>query len=46
MELLVKLTREAGTFVQCKKDRLEQAALFHQHKNFKSVPAVNNVDVV
>ena len=46
MELLVKLPRDAKTIAQCKKDMLEQVALLHQHKSFKSVTVVNNVDVV
>ncbi|HET6724139.1 MAG TPA: primosomal protein N' [Chitinophagaceae bacterium] len=43
MELLVKLPRDAKTIAQCKKDMLEQVALLHQHKSFKSVTVVNNV---
>ena len=46
MELLVKLPRDAKFIAQCKKDMLEQVALLHQHKSFKSVTVVNNVDVV
>jgi primosomal protein N' (replication factor Y) len=46
MELLIKLPRDTKTIAQCKKDMLEQVALLHQHKSFKSVTVVNNVDVV
>jgi len=46
MELLVKLPRDAKFIAQCKKDILEQVALLHQHKSFKSVTVVNNVDVM
>jgi primosomal protein N' (replication factor Y) len=46
MELLVKLPRDGKLIAQCKRDMLEQVALLHQHKSFKSVTVVNNVDVV
>jgi len=46
MELLVKLPRDTKTIANCKKDMLEQMAILHQHKSFKSVTVVNNVDVV
>jgi primosomal protein N' (replication factor Y) (superfamily II helicase) len=46
MELLAKLPRDTKTIAQCKKDMLEQMAILHQHKSFKSVTVVNNVDVV
>jgi primosomal protein N' (replication factor Y) len=46
MELLIKLPRDSKIIAQCKRDMLEQAALLHQHKSFKSVTVVNNVDVV
>ena len=46
MELLIKLPRDAKMIANCKKDMLEQVALLHQHKSFKSVTVVNNVDVV
>ncbi len=46
MELLVKLPRDTKFIAQCKKDMLEQVALLHQHKSFKSVTVVNNVDVM
>jgi primosomal protein N' (replication factor Y) (superfamily II helicase) len=46
MELLVKLPRDTKLIANCKKDMLEQVAILHQHKSFKSVTVVNNVDVV
>ena len=46
MELLIKLPRDTKMIANCKKDMLEQVALLHQHKSFKSVTVVNNVDVV
>lgn len=46
MELLVKLPRDAKLIDQCKQDMLEQVALLHQHKSFKSVTVVSDVDVV
>jgi primosomal protein N' (replication factor Y) len=46
MELLVKLPRDAKLIAQCKQDMLEQVALLHQHKSFKSVTVVEDVDVV
>ena len=46
MELLIKLPRDTKMIANCKKDMLEQVAHLHQHKSFKSVTVVNNVDVV
>jgi hypothetical protein len=46
MELLVKLPRDARLIAACKRDMLEQAAILHQHKSFKSVTVVNDVDVL
>jgi len=46
MELLIKLPRDTKMIVNCKKDMLEQVVLLHQHKSFKSVTVVNNVDVI
>ena len=46
MELLVKLPRDTKLITQCKKEMLAQVAILHQHKSFKSVTVVNNVDVV
>lgn len=46
MELLLKLPRDGKTIVQCKKDLLEQVAILHQHKSFRSVTMVADVDAV
>ena len=46
MELLVKLPRDAKLIAQCKRDMLEQTAILHQHKSFKSMTVVEDVDVV
>ena len=46
MELLVKLPRDAKKIAQCKKDMLEQVAILHQHKSFKSVTVIEDVDVM
>jgi primosomal protein N' (replication factor Y) len=46
MELLVKLPRQAMLITQCKKDMLEQVALLHQQKSFKSVTVIPDVDVL
>jgi primosomal protein N' (replication factor Y) len=46
MEMLLKLPRDAGLIGRCKKDMLEQVAILHQHKSFKSVTVVMDVDVV
>jgi primosomal protein N' (replication factor Y) len=46
MELLLKLPRDGKTINQCKKDLLEQVAILHQHKSFRSVTIVADVDAV
>ena len=46
MELLIKLPRDSKMIAQCKRDMLDQVAVLHNHKSFKSVTVVNNVDVV
>lgn len=46
MELLIKLPRDTKMIMQCKKDLLDQIALLHQHKSFKSVTVVADVDVM
>jgi primosomal protein N' (replication factor Y) len=46
MEMLVKLPRDGKLIVQCKEDMLNQVAILHQHKSFKSVTVVNNVDLM
>jgi primosomal protein N' (replication factor Y) len=46
MELLVKLPRDAKLIAQCKKDILNQVAVIHNHKSFKSLVIVPDVDAV
>ena len=46
MELLLKLPRDGKTIHLCKKDLLEQTAILHQHKSFRSVTVVADVDAV
>lgn len=46
MELLLKLPRDARMIAQCKKDLLEQIAILHQEKSFRSVTVVPDVDAV
>ncbi|MGQ0737434.1 MAG: replication restart helicase PriA [Bacteroidota bacterium] len=46
MEFLVKLPRDSKTINQCKRDLLEQAAILHQNKSFRSVTIVADVDAV
>lgn len=43
MEMLFKLPRDSKWIAQCKKDMLEQVAVLHQHKSFKSVTVVEDV---
>ena len=45
-ELLLKLPRDGKTINQCKKDLLEQVAILHQQKSFRSVTVVADVDAV
>ncbi|MFN8290989.1 MAG: primosomal protein N' [Chitinophagaceae bacterium] len=46
MELLVKLPRDTNLISRCKKDLLEQIAILHQDKSFRSVTVVPDVDAV
>ncbi|MBI5858675.1 MAG: primosomal protein N' [Sphingobacteriales bacterium] len=46
MELLLKLPKDAKMINQCKKDLLEEIAILHQHKSYRSVTIVADVDVV
>jgi primosomal protein N' (replication factor Y) len=46
MELLLKLPKDAKLIAQCKKDILQQVALMHNQKSFKSVTVIPDVDVV
>jgi len=46
MELLLKLPKDRNMLIQCKKDLLEQVAVLHSEKRFRSVVVVPDVDVV
>ena len=46
MEILLKLPRDSKLIAQCKADILEQVALLHQEKKFRSVTIIPDVDVV
>ncbi|HEX2532588.1 MAG TPA: primosomal protein N', partial [Chitinophagaceae bacterium] len=46
MELLLKLPRDTGVIAQCKKTILNQIALLHAEKQFRSVIVVPDVDAV
>lgn len=46
MELLLKLPKDKNLLIQCKKDMLEQVAVLHNEKRFRSVVVVADVDVV
>ncbi|HEX7844944.1 MAG TPA: primosomal protein N', partial [Chitinophagaceae bacterium] len=46
MELLLKLPRDTKTIAQCKRDVIEQVAILHQHKSYKAVGIVPDVDGV
>jgi primosomal protein N' (replication factor Y) len=46
MELLLKLPRDGRLISQCKKDLLEQTAILHQNKSFRSVTIVADVDAM
>jgi primosomal protein N' (replication factor Y) len=46
IELLLKLPRDGKLIAQCKKDLLEQIAILHQEKRYRSVVMVADVDVV
>ena len=46
IELLLKLPRDGKTINRCKKDLLEQIAILHQNKSFRSVTVVADVDAV
>ena len=46
MELLLKLPRDSKIINQCKRDLLEQIAILHQGKSFRSVTVVADVDAV
>jgi len=46
IELLLKLPRDAKTIAQCKEDLLYQVAALHQHKSYKSVTVIADVDAI
>jgi primosomal protein N' (replication factor Y) len=46
MELLLKLPRDSQTIANCKKDLLEQVAILHQEKSYRSVTVVPDVDAL
>lgn len=46
MELLLKLPRDTKLIAQCKEDILYQVAVMHQHKSYKSVTMIADVDAV
>ncbi len=46
IELLLKLPRDSRLIAQCKKDLLEQSAILHQEKSFRSVTIVADADAV
>ena len=46
MELLLKLPKDKKLLEQCKKDLLNQEALLHMDKRFRSVVVVADVDVM
>jgi primosomal protein N' (replication factor Y) len=46
MEMLLKLPRDGRLITQCKHDILEQVAILHNEKRFRSVVIVPDVDVV
>ena len=46
MELLFKLPKDSQTINECKKAILQQIALLHQDKSFKSVVVISDVDPI
>ncbi|HSU28843.1 MAG TPA: primosomal protein N', partial [Chitinophagaceae bacterium] len=44
MELLIKLPRDTKIIAQCKKDLLEQSAILHQERSYRSVTIIFDVD--
>ena len=46
MELLLKLPRDTKLIAQCKEDILYQVAVMHQHKSYKSVTMIADVEAV
>lgn len=46
MELLIKLPRDGALISRCKREILEETAMLHQDKSFRSVTVVADVDPV
>jgi primosomal protein N' (replication factor Y) len=46
VELLLKLPRDTKTIARCKKDILEQIAILHNEKSFRSVTVIPDVDAM
>jgi primosomal protein N' (replication factor Y) len=46
MEMLLKLPRDTKIIAQCKKDLLEQIAVLHNEKSYRSVTVIADVDAV
>ena len=46
MEMLLKLPRDTKIITQCKKDLLEQIAILHNEKSYRSVTVIADVDAV
>lgn len=46
IELLLKLPRDAKLIAQCKEDLLYQVAVLHQHKSYRSVTLIADVDAM
>ena len=44
MELLIKLPRDTKLIAVCKEDILYQIAMLHQHKSYRSVTVIADVD--
>jgi len=46
MELLLKLPRDSKTIIQCKKDVMDQIAVLHTNKSYRTVTIIPDVDPV
>jgi len=46
MEMLIKLPRDTKLIAQCKHDLLEQVAMLHQERSFRSVTVIPDVDAI
>ena len=46
MELLLKMPKDKNLLTRCKKDLLEQVAVLHNEKRYRSVIVVPDVDVI